>query len=151
MGYSVSLVDGHIDEPKITDEDVIKALECCNLTSYVCSEECPFYKYRYDKVNNCGERKAKATIDLINRQKADISELQHKISDLEIELKSMRGAANSYKAKVEALTMDNEQLKSDLICEKMNFENVNELYKAEKEKLVRARQKLIDAFKKGEK
>ena len=149
MGYSVSLVDGHIEVPKITDEDVIKALEWCEQFE----ENIVLSGKSGDKFTFALQtmQTAKQVLRDYVRQKAEISELQHKNSELEIELKSMRGAANSYKAKVEALTMDNEQLKSDLICEKMNFENVNELYKAEKEKLARARQKLIDAFKKGEK
>lgn len=46
-------------------------------------------------------------IDILIRKKEtlkdEIAELQHKNSELEIELKAMRGAANSYKAEIERL------------------------------------------------
>ncbi len=102
------------------DNEIIKALECCNGFEW-CPDECPYYTQEFKGTANCLDEKegimAKA-LDLINRQKAEIkqkdteidilirkketlrdeiSELQRKNSELEIELTAMRGAANSYK------------------------------------------------------
>lgn len=82
----------------MTDNDVIKGLACCIGTT---CEGCPF-KERFGKDAPCANLE-KYALDLINRQKAEISELQRKNSELEIELKAMRGAANSYKSEVERL------------------------------------------------
>ena len=73
----------------MTDKEIIKALECCfvNRSCTGCSQ--------YGKDCCIVQTGAKA-LDLINRQQA-------KIANLEIELKAMRGAANSYKAEVERL------------------------------------------------
>ena len=66
---NVSLVDGHIDEPKMTDEEIIKALECCS------KKEC--YKCpNYSEGIECGEALLILALDLINRQKARIKELE---------------------------------------------------------------------------
>lgn len=43
-------------------------------------------------------------MNIVNGLKAEIEELQLKKSELKIELKAMRGAANSYKAEIERLT-----------------------------------------------
>ena len=73
------------------DREIIKALECCTKLRYdiqqppVCVN-CPYYN-----LDDCTfELKSKA-LDLFNR-------LQAEKQNLEIELKAMRGAANSYKA-----------------------------------------------------
>lgn len=65
---SVSLIDGHIDDDVMTDEQIIKALEYCVEKGY-CTD-CPYNesfsdcKVEYD------------ILDLINRQKARIKELE---------------------------------------------------------------------------
>ncbi len=75
----------------MTDNEIIKALSICSNENGICSE-CPYS----DDYTNCNTRIAKDAIDLINR-------LQAEKSNLEIELKAMRGAANSYKAEIERL------------------------------------------------
>lgn len=100
------------------DDKIIKALEYC-LAQGITSE-CERCR---DKIG-CRDTLLRDALDLINSQKADIekkdveidilirkketlkdeiAELQHKNSELEIELKAMRGAVNSYKAEVERL------------------------------------------------
>lgn len=70
---------------KMTDEEIIKGLECCkDCCCKQCDEEPDFQE----------------AINLINHQKSEIDKL-------DIELKAMRGAANSYKAEVERLKADN--------------------------------------------
>lgn len=50
---NVSLIDGHIDELKITNDEIIKALECCiakeNCEEFSC-ENCPLEKYSDCKI-----------------------------------------------------------------------------------------------------
>ena len=78
----------------MTDNEIIKALECC--PQHIMCGHCPFRN-----VENCMSALYVDALDLINRQKAEIDELQRRNSELEIELKAMRGAANSYKAEIE--------------------------------------------------
>jgi hypothetical protein len=73
----------------MNDNEIKKALECCSV--FGLCHKCP-----YANTHNCANQSAKDTLDLINRQRAEIERL-------EIELKAMRGAANSYKAEVERL------------------------------------------------
>lgn len=52
----------------MTDEQIVKALEECNIRTNICTENCPFYQYRY---KDCTERKAKETINLLTRKKGE--------------------------------------------------------------------------------
>ena len=102
----------------MTDNEIIKALECCanNPNECVCYEnKCPLFGQK------CIDVLSKNALDLINRQKAEIEALiagqetlqkyrDEEINRLEIELKAMRGAANSYKAEVERLQKENDVL-----------------------------------------
>lgn len=71
---SVSLVDGHIDEPKLTDEQIIKALERCGNIVVSSCKECAFHK-TYNA--SCVVKLMKNTLDLINRQKAENERLEY--------------------------------------------------------------------------
>ena len=102
----VSLVDGHIDNT-MTDEDIIKALECCRVENAIgtCKmRDCPFATNWKCEIAERGtypiNKLIKQALDLINRLKAENEKLN-------IELKAMRGAANSYKAEVERLQSAN--------------------------------------------
>ena len=64
-------------EKKLTDEEVVKALECC--INDKCSEECPYRGKRYDCVYQ--HRHEKDLLDLINRQKAEIERLTKKTEE----------------------------------------------------------------------
>ena len=55
---------------KFTDEEVIKALECCMRGNH-CGGYCP-----YDDFEECTSKLTKDAIDLINRKKAEIERLQ---------------------------------------------------------------------------
>lgn len=77
----------------MTDNEIIKALEKFKDRVYT-----TMFYYRLSS----DERKAiHDVLYLIDRQKAEIESCNSKINELEIELKAMRGAANSYKAEVE--------------------------------------------------
>lgn len=68
---NVSLVNGHIDRPKMTDEEIIKALELLVDRARV---------YRCENVS-ISKKTLEKTFDLINRQKAEI-----KKKDIEIDI-----------------------------------------------------------------
>lgn len=55
---------------KLTDIEIIKALECCQIDNM-----CEFCYLKSDK-KDCGKRLHKDVIDLINRQKAEIERLK---------------------------------------------------------------------------
>ena len=61
---------GKRDLWKMTDNDIIKALEICRNENGICSD-CPYS----DDYTNCNTRIAKDSIDLINRQKEEIERL----------------------------------------------------------------------------
>lgn len=91
---NVSLVDGHIDEPRMTDEQIIKALECCK--DLKCSE-CPLF------MTDCDVKLCQEAIDIINRQKAEIEKKNIEI-DILISKKDMLQDENSeLMAEVESL------------------------------------------------
>ena len=64
------------------DNDIIKALECCNKLNHnewsanlkICKEECPYKANCYDEEKNINM--ISDTLDLINRQQAEIERLK---------------------------------------------------------------------------
>lgn len=54
---------------------------------------------------------------------------------------------NRQKAKNEALQMDNQQLQSDIINENQNYDHIKGLWEVEKEKVEKAKQKVINVCK----
>lgn len=58
-------------ERKITDEDIIKALERCGEIDYAPCDRCIFYKKR-----DCIVELSENALDLIKRQRAEIERLQ---------------------------------------------------------------------------
>ncbi len=54
---------------------------------------------------------------------------------------------NEQKAKIEALQMDNQQLQSDIINSNQNLDHIEGLWKSEKEKVEKAKQKVINICK----
>lgn len=110
----------------MNDNEIIKALEMCGNIVVSSRKERSFH---ISCNANCVKQVMCNALALINRQKVDlkqkdteidilirkketlkdeVSELQHKNSELEIELKAMRGAANSYKAEIERLQREQE-------------------------------------------
>ena len=99
---SVSLVDGHIDEPKLTDEQIIKALEICNAESGSC------IGCSLRKLDGCVKQLQISVLDLINRQKAEIERLEAEINesneaDREAELHALTESKESAKLFCEAI------------------------------------------------
>jgi len=99
----------------MTDAEIIKALEYCNGFES-CPDDCPYYSKEFKKKLNCLDEKdgiMAKSLDLINRQKAEIEELQ-----------------------------------SELIITKNNFENAKERYDEAVKISQKMNEKLIDAYKK---
>ena len=72
---------------KLTDEQIIKALECCfdrGFSELEC-DKCPFYT----ATTKCTEDLKQAILDLINRQKAEIERLQAEVKKLKNEMSYM--------------------------------------------------------------
>ena len=67
----------------MTDNEIIKALECCN-DGIVWCEECPYHE------NDCEMRLLIDTLDLINRQKAENSNLTSHLTSLQNDLTSAK-------------------------------------------------------------
>lgn len=76
----------------MTDNEIIKSMQCVIGKEMLCSE-CTYQKVL--PFPSCRMMCAKNALDLINRQNAEIERLN-------IELQSMRSAANSYKMHYEA-------------------------------------------------
>ena len=64
---NVSLVDGHIDEPKMTDKEIIKALECIKSSGLRKLNKCGSCKYSKSNACNIWDL-LKDALDLINRR-----------------------------------------------------------------------------------
>ena len=77
---SVSLIDGHIDDdaPRMTDNEIIKALECCAEIGENDCQSCPYFNDVSCRCRNY--ENLKDALDLINRQKAEIERLQNDLS-----------------------------------------------------------------------
>lgn len=76
-------------EHKFTDDEIIRALECCKNED---CDNCPFFKYpksicRWD-VWDCA-------LDLINRQKAEIERLREDIKAQDSSISSLLSIVNS--------------------------------------------------------
>ena len=106
----------------MTDNEIIKALECCTTYEDGCSDACPL---RYTDDTSCFSALIKPVFDLINRQKAEIERLsaksfEHNITKL----------FDKYKAhiKVEAVKEFAERLKENKIDIDVSFGYGREVY-----------------------
>ena len=104
----------------MTDEQIIKALECCATDDGNDCFQCPYGNIVYKSGNGgCVNRCREEALDLINRQQT----------------------------KIEALQTDNKQLQSDVINANQNWDHIKGLWEREKEKVESAKQKVICACK----
>ena len=65
-------------ETKLTDKDIIKALECCASVDDGCLTDCPLY----DGDDSCFSTLLKPILDIINRLQAENESLEKKIQHL---------------------------------------------------------------------
>ena len=87
-------------DKKLTDNEIIKALECCKSDTSLCND-CP-----YDKIGECIEKLCADSIDLINRLQAENERLTqfsgillHNGSELFKEIETVK--AEAYKECIE--------------------------------------------------
>lgn len=59
----------------MTDNEIIKALECCSLINSEACNDCPLFINR-KKECLCVDKLMRGALDLINRQKVEIERLQ---------------------------------------------------------------------------
>lgn len=104
----------------MTDEQIIKALECCATDDGDNCSQCPYGNIVYKSGNGgCVNRCRKDALDLINCQKIENEELQERISYLEESIDCSRKEYNnllqkSQQAKSEAIKEFAERLKEKL-------------------------------------
>ena len=80
----------------MTDNEIIKVLECCTSKTYFCGD-CPLSDYGDD----CGNITRKEALNIIQRLKAEIEELN---GDLIVERTRRKNAVDAYhEAKAEAI------------------------------------------------
>ena len=130
-------------DKKLTDEEIIKALECCiSTTTEEACAGCPFNKQKLcDKDQWALERYA---LDLINRQKAEIEKMKECPKcvyeyDGEVTEYCVQGPCPNFKTveqiKTEAYKEFAARLKSYLLLNEkgsisvISFENINDLLK----------------------
>ena len=99
-------------EKRLTDNEIIKALECCS--KKIC-KQCP----NFSEDIECSEKLINLTLDYIARQLHELQEryeeAQTEIENLKVENQSLRSAANSLK-------MHYEETQAEI--EKLNAENM---------------------------
>ena len=86
--------------PKMTDKEIIKALECCFNNEENC-DNCPQHS------RTCIDDLLKSSLDLIKQQQAEIEKLN-------VELVGMRGACNSYKMHYDNAKIEIEKQRAEI-------------------------------------
>ena len=107
-------------DKKFTDDEIIKALECCIKMEDCLKSKCPFSK----EWGLClGNEPQKLYLDLINRQKSEIERLNKKVEELS-DVLSGTIRIRYAKAKSEAYKEFAEKLEN--ICEEIMAQEWNE-------------------------
>ena len=81
-------------DKKLTDSEIVKALECCTKREHQCCNdgECPLF-YKTATYSECRWKLLKGTTDLINRLQAENERLETLNSDL-VEIQDIRKKVN---------------------------------------------------------
>lgn len=116
----------------MTDNEIIRALECCsNRTDRYCPN-CPYYNVPYKDNMTCSEVLMSDALDLITRQQAEIEGLHKKVDELsEVLSDSIR--IRYKEAKSEAIKEFAERLKRESLIDRV----YNILQEGEIDKLVK--------------
>ena len=93
----------------MTDNEIIKALECCKHKKYLYCKECNFFGSA-----SCNSHLVASAIDLINRQKAEIEGLT--INKNAFGLGMIREKERADNARAEAIKKFAERLKHSTCC-----------------------------------
>ncbi len=96
---NVSLVDGHIDEPKMTDEEIKKALEGLSSGCFDCRNGCACS----DTSLYCPVNVIKYALDLINRKDAEIERLKDELAQTEDAFNKIYEINGAYERKIDTI------------------------------------------------
>ena len=80
----------------MTDDEIIKALECCDFTDIKACEECPLYN-----TFDCSFVIIDKTLDLVNRQKAEIERLKQESKEKERKINESIVSERTYEGTIE--------------------------------------------------
>ena len=78
-------------DKNLTDNEIIKALECCASDNINSCDDCPFYKQCEND-----EQLSKYALDLINRQKAEIERLDKELIEQKLKRNTTRNITPTY-------------------------------------------------------
>ena len=122
----------------MTDNEIIKALECCknSLSEKDACGDCPLYE---EEEVTCITILSKNALDLINRQKAEIDILIRK-------KESLRDEIAEQQAEIERLKEENETIKSNFECQQIVLGDFDEIIKKQAKKLKTAKSEAIKEF-----
>ena len=84
----------------MTDNEIIKALECCTDESYENCNECP---YSIDTVSCERMKLLEDSLDFINRQKAEIKRLQKEVNLVSIQFQDLQERYEEAQSEIESL------------------------------------------------
>ena len=110
------------EEKKLTDKEIIKALECCSRLNYsnfiICKTECPYKGKCFDEEK--GINFNKDICDLINRLKTESLKYRYKAQIQKGELARLNKLVAEQKAEIERLeiVLKNEETQSNVIFKK---------------------------------
>ena len=110
---NVSMINGHIDNV-LSDEDIVKALECCIKDDYDKIRNALCAKCPYCKNTNCKFLLQRDTLDLINRLKADKEALIKGQESLMKCIAKKKETIAELDAEVEELSYRNKELLKDV-------------------------------------
>ena len=78
---SLSLINGHIDDdtPRMTDEEIIQAYACCNISDFGGCDNCPCQIEDECIIRTKGFDLEREVLNVFNHQKAEIERLKSAI------------------------------------------------------------------------
>ena len=114
----------------MTDNEIIKALECCiakENCEVISCEKCPL-----EKQYECMDIMFHQTLNLINRQKAEIESLKHRKTELQIRNQELQHekseAIKEFAEQVKALFIPEDDVRTEIdnLVKEMTEENEND-------------------------
>ena len=102
----------------MTDNEIIKALECCTIGTFACGKECPYYSNKSNlKVSSCRFELMCEISDLIKRQREEIEGLEETRYELACIIDELLMCIADGKETKSAKPIDINEIKSEAIKE----------------------------------
>lgn len=105
-----------MSERKYTDEEIMKALECCQSHTITDCRDCP----NRASGDNCVNELMRNALDLINRQKAEIAVLTTAVDNSTKEFLKLHDEYQDQKKEIERLKADVRICESEIRCERIH-------------------------------